>query len=275
MIPHPWSSYGMHGQNEYANGEAVTVPAELTGYRRWTLRPDGLNGNWGVAWPGDSLDAVCLDRVWKDIDRDEYLELRDSLDDPDRHLMMKVRDVGAKFTRKVPGPDIPEDVAEVVYQKYVIGRPHEAPHHNAEDRKDDCKCGIYCGYGIDGLQHTWVTSPSGSYVGVVKASGRTICGKIGFRTARARMVALCVGLDEKTEQMFHQGHASTVYVAPNGERIPLEGANSGELLADLLDRRRRALEALPQYAGVQLFDDMNEMCEAFPPDDLRALGIER
>jgi hypothetical protein len=64
-------------------------------------------------------------------------------------------------------------------------------------------------------------------------------------------------------------------VAPDGERIPLEGANSGELLADLLDRRRRALEGFPQYAGVQLFDDMNELCEAFPPDDLRALGIER
>jgi hypothetical protein len=274
MIPHPFSSYGMHGQNEYANGAPV-VPAELTGYRRWTLRPAGLTGNWGVPWPTDALDAVCLDRVWKDIDRDEYLEL---LADPDQNpseIMMKVRDVGAKFTRKVPGPDIPDGVEQVVYQKYVIGRQHDAPHHNRQDRDDDCKCGIYCGYDIDGLQHTWVTSPSGSYVGVVKASGATICGKIGFRTARARMVALCVGLDEKTEAMFHQGHASTVYLAPDGERTPLEGANSGEMLADLVDRRRRALAGFPQYAGVQVYEDMNEMCEAFPPDDLRALGIER
>jgi hypothetical protein len=55
----------------------------------------------------------------------------------------------------------------------------------------------------------------------------------------------------------------------------LEGANSGEMLADLVDRRRRALAGFPQYAGVQVYEDMNEMCEAFPPDDLRALGIER
>lgn len=274
MLPHPWSSYGMRGQNEYASGPALTVPAELTGYRRWTLRPDGLVGNWGCPWPTDTLDAVCLDKYRVEISRDEYMRL---LSAKGAEVSAQVRDKDSKSFRVVYGEHIPEDAEEVVYSRSVVGRQHAAPHRNEQDKSDDCRCGIYAGYSISGLQETWVMSPSNSFIGVVKASGHTVCGRVGFRTARARIVALCVGLDRRTEALFHQGKVSAVFVDPTGsgrkDLLRAEGATTREQLAELVGKRARALAAFPQYAGVRLYDDINEMIRDFPPDDLRALGI--
>jgi len=267
----------MHSQNQYADG-ALVVPSELTGYRRWTLRPSGLVGNWGTAWEADTLDAVCLDRRWVQIDRDEYLRL---LADPEvkrNDFMAKGRDRGTRFYRNLYGEHIPDDIEDVTYSKAVTGRGHEAPHHNPEDLDDDCKCGIYAGYGLEGLQQQWVTSPSNSYVGVVKASGRTICGSVGFRTQRARIVALCVGLDMQTERLFREGRVSSMYVDPSGERVDTlktEGTTPEERLAELVDKRAAALGRCAQYQDVAVYRDIRDLVRDFPPDDLRALGIER
>jgi hypothetical protein len=268
MIPHPWSSYGMHGQNEYANG-TPTVPSELTGYRRWTLRKDGLVGNFGQPW-GTEMQAQCLDKRWVDIDRDEYLEL---FARGVREISAKIRENG--YYRAIYGEVIPDGAEEVAYTKAVVGRGHDAPHHNRDDKTDDCKCGIYAGYSINGLQEKWLMSPSNSYVGVVKASGHTICGKVGFRTARARIVALCVGLDATTEQMFHQGKVSKMYIDPatSDRHLLDEEASSAEQLRTLVGLRAAALERVGKYSEIKVYDDIHAMIDDFPPDDLSALGI--
>jgi len=263
----PWSSAGMRSQEEYARGTAW-VPAELTGWRRWVLKPEGLTGSFGQPWTADTMDAQCLARHEVEISRDRY----DTLRARNNHDVFARIDGGDPYRRTVYGKEIPDDVNARFYEN-VRGKGHAAPHHNPGG-SDDCQCGIYAGYSYGQLQSHWATNPSTTWIGVVKASGRTICGQSGFRTARARIVALCVGLDDANRDLLAQGRATVVRVSPAG--LTYATGTPGEpeeRIAEVERNRRRDLAGFPAYAGVELFADLREMQEAFPPDDLSALGV--
>jgi len=265
----PWMAAG-RAQDEYANGTAW-VPAELTGWRRWTLKPEGLTGSYQQPWPGTDMTAECLARWEVEISRERYDELREQ---PGSGVLARIYDSGMVYgTRTVYGTHVPAD-ANARFFEPNVGRNHTAPHHNPQDRKDDFKCGIYAAYEYSKLQTQWVTDPSTAFVGVVKASGRTICGTSGFRTARARIVALCVGLEDQHRDLVAEGRTTPRRVSPAGVRsgtVPL--GDPEDRVAEVERNRRKDLAGFPAYAGVELFADLREMQAAFPPEDLSALGV--
>lgn len=118
---------------------------------------------------------------------------------------------------------------------------HSIAPHIAPGR--DCTCGFYArtaddlhGYGMDGIQ------------GIIKASGRTVLGRNGFRAERARIVAL-----------YGSSWSGSYFEYLNWENVAW--ANNFP----------EAREKLADYYGVPFFSTKEEAFEAFPPDDLSAL----
>jgi hypothetical protein len=97
-----------------------------------------------------------------------------------------------------------------------------------------CRCGIYGWYRPDS-RSVYGLMP---VFGVIEAYGRVLLGSHGFRAERARVVAIC----------------------PGGR----------------IERSRRLLEMFDyqRSIGVDVYDTVESMLEAYPPDDLSALGID-
>lgn len=99
----------------------------------------------------------------------------------------------------------------------------------------DCTCGLYGWYDPSGT--------SGSYGGaraVIAASGRIVLGDRGFRAARARVQAVALPVPLRWQ--------------------PRGAARAREMLA-------------ARYPDVQVFRSTRQMVRAFPPHDVRELGI--
>jgi hypothetical protein len=63
---------------------------------------------------------------------------------------------------------------------------------------DDCRCGIYATHSLDGLMRQY-RAPASRIVAVIQATGATVTGDTGFRTAKAQIVAYWLGFDARVE----------------------------------------------------------------------------
>jgi hypothetical protein len=243
----------MSNQNDFAVGPELVVGA-LTGYRYWQMVPGSgglLRGHWGAEWPTEVMDAECRAHVERRlINEAEALELDKT--EPDRVECTKV----TEHTHWKDGTV----TTEVVYHYYEVVMPggHEVPG-------DDCKCGIYCGYEPRNVAGSWGTG-SGYLFGVVRAEGKTKMGSHGFRTGKARIVALSL------ENVLDDNVDSTTIVDWYGKPVREDIYKDGVPVESYKKQVSEDLRA--RYAGVQLFDTDEQMVAAFPPDDITALGIE-
>lgn len=109
-----------------------------------------------------------------------------------------------------------------------------------------CECGFYAYYANEEHQY------SGQVAGVIEGYGETLVGTKGFRTAKARILAL-------TPYDFSQRSPnSTPSYITNGSNV----WNFDRLCRKL---RRR-------YKGVEVFRTVSEMYEAFPPTTAEEAG---
>lgn len=118
-----------------------------------------------------------------------------------------------------------------------LGGFQEDEDLNHEVPSENCTCGIYARYVIDGH----ITNPSLVWnalyiVGSIKATGKTLLGSRGFRTAKAEIEAFVdIGLNYPEDDKF--------------------------------------TKVLAENYGVPFYEDPKKFLEDFPPANLSALGI--
>jgi len=241
----------MSYQDDFAIGPELVV-GTLTGYRYWTLVPGSgglLRGHYGADWDGPIMEAECRAPIERKLIAEEEALALDKTD-PDRVEQTKV----TEHTHWRDGTT----TTEVVYHYYEVVLPggHQVPG-------DNCKCGIYCGYEQRNVG-TW--GNQGQILGVVQAMGPTKMGTHGFRTSKAKIVALSLEnvLDDDIDTMSIVDWGGNV-VREDDFRDGVPASTYKKQVAEDLQSR---------YPGVALFDTDEQMVAAFPPDDISALGIE-
>lgn len=155
------------------NGAEQLVPGALRGYRTWTVLPVGLLASTGVShvW-GAPPDVRPDDWSWR------LQRLGGAL--PEGPLAQNVERATC-LRDSVPCPCPACSPAGVT-------AGHEAPDPS-------CRCGIYGWY--DPADTRIVRAP---VFGAIEATGRTIVGTHGFRTSRARVLAIAATGDRAIDR---------------------------------------------------------------------------
>lgn len=247
-------------QDDFAMGQGLVV-GSLTGFRYWSLGSDGvLQGHWSGLWETPEYVAECKAHIERKIVTKEVAYELDK-QTPDLVEDIKIREI----THWKDGTTTEEEVHH--YYQVVMPGGHPTPPEDP----DECKCGIYAGYAPDNVRDSGHRSDQ--LFGVIKATGRTIMGTRGFRTAKAQLVALSLeGLWEKMRSEYTPDTVEiTSWGAMTAHRIDTPEFHRERFAEDQAEMRAKLNK---RYPGVELFDTDADMMAAHKPDDLEALGIQ-
>jgi hypothetical protein len=119
----------------------------------------------------------------------------------------------------------------------------------------ECSCGIYAYFGVSGMVPTF-KGDLFVFSGVIEGTGKTVIGPLGFKSQRARVLAL--SLHSKTNPDWW----STAGILIKSTITTIRKAT-----ADLAQRQESALQWLAEEWNVPVFDRPEKMVESFPLTD--------
>lgn len=268
----------MNYQEQFGTGDAQMVVGELTGFRWWRVLGGGvLSGSYGHDWLSSEMKAKC---------------------DLSNTISVRSEALAKEFADKYGGEVETSGSMHVNANGYgFFGVDNtwcvrfDSPHRDRAPRPG-CTCGIYAGYTPEDVRGS---KPDSDFhiLGVIKASGIIIPGNSGFKTQRARIVALGEILASDSVKYYTNINSGISYTAMRYQFTkPLSGRrytmsriiSSNEPYHFMQDAEMQPIQTIDMtnkireregYRGVQFFDSNDEMLSEFPPDDLSALGINQ